>query len=293
MPPAPGALLAIAAALSVAPTLPHEPIVLSDATRQELRLDAPPKRIVSLLPSLTESVCELGECARLVATDRYSNWPESVRALPKAGGLEDVQAEQIVRARPDIVLVVRAPRLLDRLRSLGIVTFQFDAQAYPDIARNISTLGLMLGVPERAKHLNEQIEQSVTTVAAQARARFAGRAPRVYYEVDNGPYGAGPESFIGEELARLGVRNILTADLGPFPMLNPEYVVRADPDVILISPSEASNLAHRPGWNQIRAVREHRICSFPPDVRDTIVRPGPRIAMGLQALADCLIRVAP
>ena len=100
------ALWVIVAALLASPVLAHEPIVLSDAANQELRLAAPPKRIVSLLPSLTESVCELGECARLVATDRYSNWPESVQALPKAGGLEDVQVEQIVRAQPDIVLLI-------------------------------------------------------------------------------------------------------------------------------------------------------------------------------------------
>jgi iron complex transport system substrate-binding protein len=286
-------LLVIVATLLALQAHAREPIVLRDATHQELRLDSPPKRIVSLLPSLTESVCELGECARLVATDRYSNWPDSVRALPKAGGLEDTQVEQIVRATPDIVLLVHAPRVLDRLRSLGVVTFEFDAQTYPDIARNISTLGVMLGIPERAKSLNAQIEHSVTTVAAEARRRLAGRAPLVYYEVDNGPYGAGPDSFIGEELTRLGARNILTPDLGPFPKLNPEYVVRANPDVVLISPAEAPNLAQRPGWSQIRALREHRICSFPPDVRDTIVRPGPRVATGLRALADCLMRMAP
>jgi iron complex transport system substrate-binding protein len=287
------ALVVIFAPLLAFQALPHEPIVLSDAAHQELRLDAPPERIVSLLPSLTESVCELGECARLVATDRYSNWPASVRTLPKAGGFEDVQVEQIVRVKPDIVLLVHAPRLLDRLQSLGVVTFQFEAQTYPDIARNISILGAMLGVPARAKTLNAYIEQSVTAAAAEARRRLAGRAPLVYYEVDDGPYGAGPDSFIGQELTRLGARNILTPDLGPFPKLNPEYVVRANPDVILISPAEARNLANRPGWSEIRAVREQRICSFPPDVRDTVIRPGPRIATGLQALADCLIRVAP
>ena len=290
---APEALLALAAALLASQALPHESIVLSDAAHQELRLDAPPKRIVSLLPSLTESVCELGECGRLVATDRYSNWPESVQTLPKAGGLEDVLVEQVVRTNPDIVLLIHAPRVLDRLRGLGIVTFEFEAQTYSDIARNISILGVMLGVPERARSLNAHIEQSVAAVAAESRRRLAGRAPRVYYEVDNGPWGAGPQSFIGEELARLGARNILTPDLGPFPKLNPEYVVGANPDVILISPAEAPNLGNRPGWSEIRAVRERRICTFPPDVRDTVIRPGPRIATGLQALAECLMRVTP
>jgi iron complex transport system substrate-binding protein len=269
------------------------PIVLTDAGHRELRFAEPPRRIVSLLPSLTESVCELGECKRLVATDGFSNWPEYVRSLPKAGGLDDVEVEQVVQAKPDVVLMVHAPRVLDRLRSLGIVTFEFDSSTWPDIANNITTLGVLLGVPDRARRLNARIEQTVADIAAQARSKLAGRSPLVYYEVDSGPYGAGPESFIGEELKRLGARNILTSDLGPFPKLNPEYVVRANPDVILISPGEAQSLAHRPGWAEIRAVREQRICSFTPEVRNTIVRPGPRIGTGLQALADCLIRMSP
>jgi iron complex transport system substrate-binding protein len=111
--------------------------------------------------------------------------------------------------------------------------------------------------------------------------------------VDRAPYAAGPQSFIGEMLARLGARNIVTPDLGPFPKLNPEYVVRHDPDVIFVGSVEASLLAQRPGWQAIRAVREQRVCSFVSEVNDQIVRPGPRVAQGMQALADCLQRVAP
>jgi len=82
--------LVIVAILLASQALSRESIVLTDATHQELRLGAPPERIVSLLPSLTESVCELGECARIAATDQFSNWPESVKSLPKVGSLEDV-----------------------------------------------------------------------------------------------------------------------------------------------------------------------------------------------------------
>ena len=269
------------------------PIVLFDSAHHELRLEHPPTRIASLLPSLTETVCELQECGHLVVVDRYSNWPASVAQLPKAGGLEDVEIEQIVSARPDVVLVAHAPRVLERLRGLGLVVFEFETQRYADIGRNVTVIGALLGVPERAARLNRQIEDSVEEVAAAARSRLAERAPLVYFEVDSGPYGAGPQSFIGEMLGRIGVRNILTADLGPFPRLNPEYVVRANPDVIFISPTEAPHLIHRPGWERIRAVREQRICSFPPAVRDTIVRPGPRVAEGYRALTECLLRVAP
>jgi iron complex transport system substrate-binding protein len=287
--------LAIVALLSVAtsPVLADEPIVLRDAANHELHLDHPPQRVITLLPSLTETVCALGECARLVATDRYSDWPASVRSLPKTGGLDDAQIEQIVSLKPDVVILAHAVRVDERLRELGIATFDVETWTYADIARTVAAIALLFGVPDRAAAMNRDIEHTVDAVVDGARVSLHGRTPLVYYEVDSGPYAAGPQSFIGELLARLGARNIVTPDLGPFPKLNPEYVVRHNPDVILIAPKEAPNLEHRPGWEQIRAVREKRICSFAPEVRDTIVRPGPRVAQGLQAMADCLTRMAP
>lgn len=283
-------MLSLAAAAS---TVATASVVLTDSAHHEVRFEHPPERIASLLPALTETVCELHECARLVVVDRYSNWPESVNRLPKAGGLEDVEVEQIVSARPDVVLLAHEPRVIERLRALRLVVFELEAQTYADIARNVALIAALLGVPERAAPLNRQIEGSVDEIAANARSRLAGRAPLVYFEVDPGPYGAGPQSYIGELLVRLGVRNILTADLGPFPKLNPEYVVRADPEVIFISPAEAPHLVQRPGWEHIRAVREGRFCAFPPEIRDPIVRPGPRVAEGFKALSECLLRVAP
>jgi iron complex transport system substrate-binding protein len=269
------------------------PIVLHDSMQHELRLERPPQRVITLLPSLTETVCALGECARLVATDRYSNWPASVQSLPKAGGLDDAQIEFIVSLKPDVVILAHATRVAERLRDFGLTTFDVETWTYADIERTVATIGALLGVAEKAAALNRDIERSVNTAAAAANIELRGRSPLVYYEVDSGPYAAGPQSFIGELLARLGAQNILTPELGPFPKLNPEYVVRHNPDVIIVSPEEAPNLERRPGWDLIRAVKERRLCSFEPEVRDTIVRPGPRVAEGLRAMADCLGRVAP
>jgi iron complex transport system substrate-binding protein len=269
------------------------PIVLHDSLQREVRFARAPQRIITLLPSLTEMVCALGECGRLVATDRFSNWPESVKNLPKAGGLDDAQIELIVSLRPDVVLLSHVARVTERLEELGVVTFVIETASFADIGRTATTIGTLLGIPERAAALNRDIERSVDSVAQRARQTLRGRSPLVYYEVDGAPYGAGPTSFIGTLLARLGSRNILTADLGPFPALNPEYVVLHDPDVIFVSPNEALDLARRPGWDRLRAVREQRVCTFPSEVRDTIVRPGPRVADGMRAIAECLGRVAP
>ena len=238
-------------------------------------------------------MCALDECARLVATDRYSDWPDSVKTLPKTGGLEDTQIEQIVNLRPDLVLLAHAPRVRDRLRGLGVATFDAESRSYADISRTVLLIGLLLAVPDKAAALNLKIERAVAAVAESAKRELHGRTPLVYYEVDAGPYAAGPASYIGEMLARLGAGNIVTPDLGPFPKLNPEYVVRHPPDVVLVWPKEAANLGNRPGWKEIRAIKENRICSFAPAVSDTIARPGPRVAEGLRAMADCLVRVAP
>ncbi len=268
-------------------------VVVQDPAGHEVRLPGPPQRIVTLLPSLTESVCALGACGALVATDRYSNWPPQVQALPKAGGLEDVQIEQLVAARPQVVLLGHVPQLAARLRGLDIPALELETEGYADIARNLAILGTLLAKPAAARALARQIDAEVGAISAAMRARLDGRAPRVYFEVDSGPYAAGPASYIGELLERLGARNVIAADLGPYPRINPEYVVRADPEVIFIAPAEVPRLAQRPGWSAIRAVREHRLCSYAPEVRDTIVRPGPRVAEGLRALADCLGQRAP
>jgi iron complex transport system substrate-binding protein len=268
-------------------------IVIRDDAGREVRLAHPAQRIVTLLPSLTEIVCALGACSHLVATDRYSDWPADVRSLPKAGGLDDAQVEEIVRLRPDVVLLSHTQRITGRLQELGLQSVALDTQTLADIAHSVTLIGQVLGLSERAAALNKEIDRSVRAVTETARAHRHDPGPSVYVEVDRAPYAAGADSFIGEMLARLGARNIVTPDLGPFPRLNPEFVVRHNPDVIIVTEEELPNFAERPGWDQIRAVKEQRVCSFPPEIRYMIERPGPRVADGMQALEACLERVAP
>ncbi len=265
-----------------------------DDLQRDVHFERPPQRVITLLPSLTETVCALGECARLVATDRYSDWPRSVLALPKAGGLDDAQVETIVSLRPDVVLLSASARVTQRLAQLGVKTFAVEAKTYAGIAHSVSVVARVLGVPSRAAALNQVITSGVEALSRKAATRGrASHPPSVYFEVDAAPYAAGESSFIGELLSRLGVRNIVPAELGPFPKLNPEYVVRHDPEIIFVSPQEAPALAQRPGWSGIRALRERRLCMLSREARDTVVRPGPRVVEGMRALGECLDKVAP
>ena len=273
--------------------VPQREVVVHDDSGRDVRLAHPAQRVVSLLPSITETVCALGACPRLVAIDRYSDYPPEVRSLPKAGGLDDAQVEEIVRLRPDVVLLTPSQRIAGRLQELGVQSVVVDTQTFGHIAHSVTLIGQVLGLPERAAALNGEIERSVRAVSETARVHRHGLGPSVYIEVDSAPYAAGAGSFMGEMLARLGAHNIVTPELGPFPRINPEYVVRHDPDVIVVTEEELPDFAGRPGWDQIRAVKERRVCSFPPAVRYMIERPGPRVADGMQALEACLERVAP
>ena len=110
----------------------------------------------------------------------------------------------------------------------------------------------------------------------------------MYFEVSRGPYAAGESSFIGETLTRLGVKNVVPASLGPFPKLNPEFVVRANPDLIMASNRSMVGMATYPGWGSIKAVKNQRICLFGPSDADVVVRPGPRMAEAARIMAKCL-----
>ncbi len=254
-----------------------------------LQLARPPQRIVALLPSLTEMVCALGQCERLVAVDRYSNFPDSVRALPTVGGGLDPQIETIVALRPDLVLMASSSPAAARLQSLGLSVAALEPKNYADVQRVLQTLGLLLAVPH-APRLWRDIESGVDAAARSIPQSL--RNQRVYFEVNGGPYAAGEASFIGETLTRLGLRNIVPATLGPFPKINPEFVVRADPDLVMVGDGSEAAMAQRPGWAAMRAIQARRICIFSPDQSDTLVRPGPRMADAARVLAQCVLQHA-
>jgi iron complex transport system substrate-binding protein len=268
----------------------HAQIVVRDDRGASVALPAPPQRIVSLLPSLTESVCALGACARLVGTDRFSNWPASVLALPKLGGLDDAQIERIVALRPDVVLVSSAARVTDRLEALGIKVLALDSREHADVKRSLTTLAQLLGAPAEAERVWAAIERA--TRAAIERVPPALRGQRVYFEVETTPYAAGPTSFIGETLAQLGMRNVVPAELGPFPKLNPEYLVRLQPDIVMAVASSLAEMRKRPGWAALRALQRERSCGFASARYELLVRPGPRMGEAAGVIADCLVTIA-
>lgn len=275
-------LLALAFFACTAPLQAAVQVV--DDRGKAIELREPPRRIVTLLPSLTETVCELGACDRLVGVDNFSNWPEPVPRLPHVGGLDDASIEQIVALKPDIVLLSSTSRALARLEGLGLPVMGLELKTLADVRRALGKVGQLLdvqGAEQVWSRINAEVDAAARTLPPQLRGTT------VYYEVGGG-YAASESSHIGEVLARVGAANVVPGNLGTVPKLNPEFVVRADPQVIMFSDRNVAELPTRPGWSRIRAVREGRLCAFTAAQGDVIVRPGPRLGESARLMVLCL-----
>jgi len=283
-------LLSIAVCFSFVTAPASASIAIKDDRGIEIRLASPAQRVVSMLPSLTESVCALGKCSVLVGVDRFSNWPKLVDALPRLGGIADANIEGIVLLKPDLVLVEKSSPLIPRLQSLGISVMAFDVQSMADVQRTLRQLDTVLGSTESGAVWDRiQLE-----IARASRALSPSqKAVRVYFEVNSAPFAAGKTSFIGELLDRLGMQNIATEKMGAFPKINPEYVVQSKPDLIMSTEGSPKQLAQRPGWKSIPAIQGNRICFFSAAQADILVRPGPRMGEAASLIADCAMRSLP
>ena len=257
----------------------------------EHRFDTPPQRVVTLLPSLTEAVCAVGACDRLVGTDRYSNWPARVVALPKLGGLDDAVVERIVALRPDVVLAASSTRALARLESLGLKVLRFDSDRHEQVRATLQRIGQLFGAEQAARSAWQAVEADIAAAAAQVPPALRGR--RVYFETDATPYAAGEASFVGQTLQRLHLRNIAPAALGAFPRLSPEFVVQAQPEVILAARRNAVQMVSRPGWGRLPALRSGQVCAFDEATYELLIRPGPRMGEAARAMAACLAGLPP
>jgi iron complex transport system substrate-binding protein len=247
---------------------------------------APPQRIVTLSPSLTEAVCALERCAALVGVDRHSDWPADTAPLPRVGGLEDAQIEHVVSLRPDLVLLGPRSRAGERLQSLGLRVLALDARTHADLRRTLLRLGDALERPAQAQALVRRIDDALAAAAARLPPAWRGR--RVYLEVAPG-VAAGASSFIGETLTRLGLVNIASHEPGLFPRLNPELVLREQPDVLVGPRSTLADAASRPGWSSLPALHAGRLCLLDSARMDLLSRPGPRLGEAAQMLVDCLL----
>jgi iron complex transport system substrate-binding protein len=238
-----------------------------------------PRRIISLSPTSTEDLFAIGAGPQVAAVDDESDYPANAPRTKLSGFQPNVEA--IAGYRPDLVVISdESPAsLAPALRKLHIPVLINPAarslsQAYSEIEQ--------LGVATRhAAPAQELVKRIRSQIAASVRSAD-GRDLSVYDEISQEYYAAASSTVMGQLFTLFGLRDIADrapdpSDLG-YPQLSAEYVVSADPDIVLLTDTlccgqTASTLAHRPGWSEMTAVRKHTIIALNEDIAS---RWGPR-----------------
>jgi iron complex transport system substrate-binding protein len=277
-------------ATSASATAPTVTPRATDDRGKTLQLRKPAERIVSLSPAATEIVFALGAGQKLVAVDDFSDFPSEVAGLPHLGGLR-ISAESVLAQNPDLILL---PSYLDAntvLDQTGAPIFVLEPVDLEGVYRNIDSIGALLDRVTAAQTLVADMRTRIQAIAA--RARTAPIRPRVLHEIDSvNPtqiFVAGPRNFVDAMISTAGGVNVAADANNAFPQLQPEEIIRRNPEVIVLADAKygvtLQSVSSRPGWSAIVAVQRGAV--YPID-DDLVSRPGPRLVIAFEQYARLL-----
>ena len=248
----------------------------------------PVRRIVSLAPSLTETIYALGAGDRLVGDTDYCDYPAEALAKPKVGGAINPSLEQIVALRPDLVLVTKSLNRLETvvaLERLGIAAYATDPRTVEDVIASATKLAGVIG----ANGAGATLEASLRARLAELKRRVSALPPkRVLFVVWAEPLiSVGRDTFIADALRWAGAESVVQSSQG-WPHVNLEEVVRLQPDMLVFAGSHSETvardlegLAQLPGWRNLEAARSRRFAV----ISDAVNRPAPRLISAIEQLA--------
>jgi iron complex transport system substrate-binding protein len=259
---------------------------VQDELGRTVKIPQPVSRIVSLAPSLTETVYALGQQSHLVGDTDYCDYPPEAKSIAKVGGVVNPSIEQVASLHPDLVLVAATNRFetVRALDDLNIPVYETDPHTVDEIVASTARLGDVLGAPQNGAALAAQLQQRL----ADLRAKLANQtARRVLFIVWTDPLiSVGKNTFIADALAKAGAISIVDA-VQDWPHLSLEEVVRLQPEYLIFTVQndekapDASTLAILPGWRSLEAVKNRRFAV----ISDAVDRPAPRLISAIEDLA--------
>lgn len=267
-----------------------EAIEITDASGETVTLDEAPDDIVSLMPSNTEIVYELGALDRIEARTDADTYPEEVTDIESVGSGLEPNIEEIIAMEPDVVLAHASSGIEDSLSQveeagIPVVTVP-DAQSFEAVYDSIELIGTAIGEEEEAAEVVDGMKEDVSDVKEATEDAGSGR--EVYVEVGASPdlYTAGSGTFIDEMLSAVHAENA-AGELEGWSMVSEEEIIDASPDIILTTyPTEEEPLetiASREGWETLPAVENEEVYALSSD---KVSRPGPRLTEGLEEMAE-------
>lgn len=272
---------------------------IETATGARVAAANPPQRIVSLAPSLTETLFALGVGDRVVGVTRYCAYPPEVRNLPVIGGHLDPSFEAIVALEPDLVVLIPSGEAnARRLEALGVPVLQIDQHDVHSVLESISVVAAACGVDDAGERLRADVERRLAAVSAVVKSAPRPRtAVVVGHDIGGGVvrsvWVAGPDTFYSGVLENAGGVNAVEDGLVRYPEFSREGLAALDPDVVLdvVAGVEERSLEIDEiieGWRrltELRAVREDRVRVLEGDL---MVVPGPRLPEMVREVAMSL-----
>jgi iron complex transport system substrate-binding protein len=261
---------------------------VTDEAGRTVRVPQPVNRIISLAPSLTETLYALGLQDHLVGDTVYCDYPPDAQNKTKVGDTINPSLEQIAALHPDLVLVTKGPNRLETVQALeniGIASYATDPHTVNEIIASSKKLADLLGVPEAGASVASEMEHRL----ADLRQRLASApAERVLFVVWHQPLiSVGKHTFIADALRLAGAVSIVDSEQG-WPHVSLEEVARLQPDFLVFAASHSETvsptvemLATLPGWSILDAVTNRRFAV----ISDAVNRPAPRIVSAIEDLA--------
>ncbi|MDY0350604.1 MAG: cobalamin-binding protein [Desulfobulbaceae bacterium] len=265
--------------------------LLEDQTGRTVQVPAQPRRIVSLVPSLTEIVFDLGRGDLLVGATLYADEPPAAAALPRVGSYQHPDIERIVALRPDLCLATRdgnPGHVIRRIEGLAIPVFAFDPRTLPEIVESVLLLGELLDAGERAAEIAREMEGKMAGV--ERTVLVAADRPTVFFQIDAAPMiSAGSGTFIDTLITAAGGRNLAAGPAG-YPRFSWEAILAMRPEVVIIASMAGGHTEEELQrewlrWPEIPAVQNGRVHVVDAGLFD---RPVPRLADALVSLVRLL-----
>lgn len=279
--------------LLVTPPSQAESLIrVTDDTGQELVLQQPVQRVVSLAPYITELLFAAGAGNTLVGVSEFSDYPGAAQGLPRVASGHSLDLEAIVALRPEVVITWKSgnpDNQIEQLRRMGLQVFVSEPRRLRDIMSSLERFGLMTGQVAAAEHAVRRFRRR----HAELLRRYGGQAEiTVFYQVWEQPLMTVNGRHLISDVIRLcGGRNVFAELPGLAPQIDIEAVLQRDPEVIVAGVDAGESLRplqHWRRWPELRAVNNGHLFTVH---RDLLVRHSPRILDGAEQLCRQLDEV--
>ena len=276
-------------------TMTVETVTFTDDLQREVTVPMPLTSVVTLAPSLTETLAYLGSEDLITAVDINSDFPESISDLPRITGWDmSINYEELTTLEPDLILASEMTSLeaISSMEDLGLNVFCVKNPAdFPELFESILMIGELIGKTPEAEELTASLSDRAAEI--EAVVVEAEDNPLVFYEIDATdpakPWTAGKGTFISKLIQMAGGVNLGDELDGEWIQISLEALLKADPQIILLgdsmygSTTEAAS--QRTGWSEITAVKDGKLFEFDDNL---VTRPGPRLVEGFELIAQMI-----